>query len=486
MPIHIPGATISEVRGNVPGITVGTSDADFITDGTDDDVQIQEAIDSLGAGGGTVFLKQGTYTIGSPIVIGIDKGFELVGEGWDTVIVAKSGLNGNVIEFNPSANGVWCRIANLKIDGDGGNQTGGYNIYALGALQCLFEYLWITQPFNNGIFCHQDGASGTGHHNRIINCLFDEGDNTNGGDGRAIRFEASDENYVANCDFESNGRAAASEPNHIYDLSGLQQFINNVFVGGATGIKLQGDRNRVIGNIFDGTNNHSIRINGNKNIISNNNIFNPGVDSGSPDFDGIFVDNVNNNTIIGNVIESDNAGSRSAINFANGAVTNTAVNNRILEIAGSFGTSKIIAGTGNYVKDNFDLTPVEETVYITMKNTSGGTINIGDIVTTKAVAAGNEVTTTTNQGDDLVYGMALATITNTASGKIQVLGKTTALKVDGNADIAIGDFIGTFTTGKIGMKAASGDMAIAIALEAYTTNDSNGVIDALLVTPRKI
>ena len=38
----------------------------------------------------------------------------------------------------------------------------------------------------------------------------------------------------------------------------------------------------------------------------------------------------------------------------------------------------------------------------------------------------------------------------------------------------------------IGMKAASGDMAVAIALEAYATDDSSGVIDALLITPRKI
>ncbi|MDD5065227.1 MAG: hypothetical protein PHQ35_10785 [Phycisphaerae bacterium] len=68
---------------------------------------------------------------------------------------------------------------------------------------------------------------------------------------------------------------------------------------------------------------------------------------------------------------------------------------------------------------------------------------------------------------------------------VQTLGKTTLLKVDGTTDIAIGDFIGTFTTAGIGMKCSAGDMAIAIALEAYTTDDSAGVIDALLITPRK-
>ena len=121
-----------------------------------------------------------------------------------------------------------------------------------------------------------------------------------------------------------------------------------------------------------------------------------------------------------------------------------------------------------------------------MKNTSGGQLVLGDLVTYKAAAAGDEFTTTTIQGDDLVYGMVLETINDNANGKIQTIGKTTALKVDGTTDIAIGDFIGTFTTAKIGMKALVGDMAIAIALEAYSTDDSNGVIDALLITPKKI
>ncbi len=121
-----------------------------------------------------------------------------------------------------------------------------------------------------------------------------------------------------------------------------------------------------------------------------------------------------------------------------------------------------------------------------VKNTSGGDLVAGNIVTLKAVAGGNEITTTTTQGDDLVFGMLAEDIANNGYGMVQTLGKTTLLKVDGTTDIAIGDFIGTFTTAGIGMKCSAGDMAIAIALEAYTTDDSAGVIDALLITPRKI
>lgn len=121
-----------------------------------------------------------------------------------------------------------------------------------------------------------------------------------------------------------------------------------------------------------------------------------------------------------------------------------------------------------------------------MKNNSGSTINVGEIVVFDNVAAGDNVTTTTTAGDNLVYGMMLANYANGIYGQVQTRGFTTKLKVDGTTDIAIGDFISTFTTAGIGQKATSGHTAIAIALEAYTTDDSNGVIDALIIPPRYV
>ena len=128
-----------------------------------------------------------------------------------------------------------------------------------------------------------------------------------------------------------------------------------------------------------------------------------------------------------------------------------------------------------------------------MKNTSAATINAGNVVTLKAVAAGNEVTTTTTASDNLVFGVAAASISSNAYGYIQTSGKTTLLKVNGTTDIAVGDFITTYTTAGIGQKATAGtlgttpgDLAIAIALEAYTANDSSGVIDALIIEPRRL
>lgn len=162
-------------------------------------------------------------------------------------------------------------------------------------------------------------------------------------------------------------------------------------------------------------------------------------------------------------------------------------NNDIIDPTISGNTSGLIADSG--VGTKIQIKGGDPTInkdFRRMKNTSGGALATGDLVILKAVAAGDEVTTTTTQGDDKVCGMAVETIANDAYGRIQILGKTIALKVDGTTDIAIGDFIGTFTTAKIGRKAVKGDMAIAIALEAYATDDSSGVIDAILIPPRKI
>jgi len=143
-------------------------------------------------------------------------------------------------------------------------------------------------------------------------------------------------------------------------------------------------------------------------------------------------------------------------------------------------------GVGLNSSGNSGLSSLEIKEHIRMKNTSGSGLVAGDLCVFKAVAAGDELTTTTTQGDDAVWAMAVETIANDAYGRFQTLGKTVVLKVDGTTDIAVGDEIGTFTTAKIGMKAAGGDMSIGIALEAYTTDDSAGVIDALLYKPRKI
>lgn len=116
-----------------------------------------------------------------------------------------------------------------------------------------------------------------------------------------------------------------------------------------------------------------------------------------------------------------------------------------------------------------------------MFNTSGGSLAVGDIVVYKSATDGDEITTTTTAGDSKVFGMMLTTSANNTYDYVLTEGYTKVLKVNGTTDIAVGDYLSTFTTAKIAKKASAGETVFAIALEAYTTDDSSGVIDAYIL-----
>ena len=142
------------------------------------------------------------------------------------------------------------------------------------------------------------------------------------------------------------------------------------------------------------------------------------------------------------------------------------------------------AGLNNQISGNQGMPATINSEVLRMKNTSGASVLAGDVVIWKATATGDEITTTTTAGDSKVFGIASETVVNNAYGYFLTKGKTVLLKVDGTTDIAIGDYLTTFTTAGISAKATTGNTAFAIALEAYTADNSSGVIDALLITPK--
>ena len=121
-------------------------------------------------------------------------------------------------------------------------------------------------------------------------------------------------------------------------------------------------------------------------------------------------------------------------------------------------------------------------IFIEMINDSGGAVVRGDTVMLDAAKGRNYFDTSSGGDDDQVIGMAAEAIADGARGKIQFYGPTKYLKVDGTDDIAVGDFISSFTTSKIAQKGTIGSgNCFAIACEAYTTDNSLGVIDAFLL-----
>ena len=262
----------------------------------------------------------------------------------------------------------------------------------------------------------------------------------------------------------------------IYSASG-EQFIENNYIHGASrAIWLESSANTIIGNsiICTVSGSFMVRLNGGYNRVQSNHI----QGQGTSDY-GIYVDGNNDNVISGNYFTNMNTG----IQLNSASTVRTVITGNNLHNA----TTKIVDNSiGTIIKDNLGVAPNFDKHHYLMKNTSGVSLSAGQVVIIKNVAAGDEVTTTTTAGYNKVYGIATATITNNSYGYIQTLGKATTLKVNGTTDIAIGDYLSTYTEAGIAKKASAGETAFAIALEAYTTDDSNGVLDALLITPRLI
>lgn len=255
-----------------------------------------------------------------------------------------------------------------------------------------------------------------------------------------------------------------------------------------------------IGNYVKSATGYGIRAwssNGGKNTYSGNRVE---LTNGATT--GIAIDAGTNNAITGNIIlgtSSTGTGISLSTNYneatgnhcstlSTGIVVGSAkyctvTGNNVAQNTTPISLSTTANTEGSTIWNNTGASPAVQKRCVYMKNTSGGTINAGNLVVRKAVAAGNEVTTSTTAGDNTIFGVAEAAISNNASGYICVEGKVDNLKADGTTDIAIGDYLGQFTTAGIAQKAASTHTAIAYALEAYTPNDSSGVLDALIIPP---
>jgi len=108
--------------------------ADYVCDGTDDQVEIQAAVEAIGSTGGIVLLLEGTYNLAivdrthdSAIYV-TNNDIVIQGQGWGTVLnLVDDTVSGNIVYFYNVDN---VAIKDLKIDGntDGGKEAGGIYI----------------------------------------------------------------------------------------------------------------------------------------------------------------------------------------------------------------------------------------------------------------------------------------------------------------------------------------------------------------------
>jgi parallel beta-helix repeat protein len=116
----------------VARFVIGTStagwaenDVDYLCDGVDDQVEINNAISALPASGGEVIILDGTYNITGPISVNKNN-VSIKGNGNATILkrMWNSSFNEGVINL-ASVEG--CRVENLQIDGDNTTYTSNYN-----------------------------------------------------------------------------------------------------------------------------------------------------------------------------------------------------------------------------------------------------------------------------------------------------------------------------------------------------------------------
>ena len=510
-----PGGAVIDDRGG-GAILVAAADsasvfrdrADYVCTGAQATGGDQDTINTALGVGDCVMLAPGTYWVDDAIELGDNQ--SLIGYGSSSVIKIMDADNANLkMITNSDAVGGNSRILvqGLKLDGNKAAQAGGtqYGIYfetvgsGSGATAipgakidgCLAEnFRYIGIYLNTCLNCSVLGNtsqlnSGWGIYllsssNNTICGNMCQGNTLDG-----IKLEATVNTTIDGNSFEGNLRSGiVLAPGSDYNIITNNVCNTNTWYG----IRVDTtDYNSVTGNICYKNDYHGIYVDSSHhNSLCINTLTDNSQDTTNT-YDDIYLSGADYNNVQGNTcragVEANKP--RYGINISNATCNeNLVVNNDLYD--DGFATGCINdAGTLTHVESNRGLTAVEEKVFETATNTSGGDLVAGDVVVLKAVAAGNEIDTTVAAGNQMVWGMLAENIADAAKGLIQTRGKTTALKVNGTVAIAIGDLISTHTDAGIGMKAAAGTMAFAVALEVYAVANSGGVIDALLVVPRQ-
>lgn len=293
--------------GTAPGLT--NPKADLTCQGTNDQATIMSAINALGAGGGAVYLLDGTYSISGPITM--QNNIALIGAGASTVLQVAGGSGVNVI-LASGRNRIL--ISQLKIDGN--NKTGSYGIYFNnGTSYSKIDQVWIEQmnlygmyinSSSNNIFSRNNVQSNNGGITLInsSNNVFSANNVQLNSFLDGFYTSNSSNNLFSANNVQSNGRigiylSGASSQNNIISGNNIQ-LNGGVGVGVLSGILINSSSsNTVSGNNIQGNTFQGINIQGassQNNIISGNNIQ-------SNTREGIYIlSSSNNNTISGNII----------------------------------------------------------------------------------------------------------------------------------------------------------------------------------------
>lgn len=140
--------------------------ADYVCDGTSDEVEINAAINDLPSGGGKLQLTEGLFTISSAIII--NKGIRFSGVGMPTNIFLAAGSNSRMIEIayaTATENKPHPTLEHFYLDGNKANQSSGTEAIKLATStdyprDLTVRDVWIESYKGHGISAIQN----SGHH----------------------------------------------------------------------------------------------------------------------------------------------------------------------------------------------------------------------------------------------------------------------------------------------------------------------------------
>jgi parallel beta-helix repeat protein len=317
----------------------GKLQADYVADGTDDDVTIETAIAALPSTGGSVVLLDGTYSIGDSAGDGIDlikSNVSIIGSGRSTVLQRQgdTASNDGVITVGDNSTTVTgVVISDLAIDGQKGTYAGAENLgiyYKRNVYQSKIINSWIHDNDGNGVYLY--GLGGPDSYNVISN------NDIRNNDDYGVRIENTDANTISHNVIQANLTDGI-----IIQGSYTTVTSNLIYSNSADGIQIasSGTKNTISGNTIRGNSGVGVYVfPGNDNTITGNTI--------TENTDGVRIDTSSDNIVSSNVI-TDNT--QYGIILTSGA--ETIVSGNTVRSSGSHGIYVYNSSDNSTITNNF-------------------------------------------------------------------------------------------------------------------------------------
>lgn len=407
---------------------------------------------ALTAGARRIFVRAGTYDETALSTGTIDSSFYIVGESSEHTVIQRGAA------YTATAPG---KFVNLQFTAGTGVLTGILNLAGTS--------IYV----NNCVFSRQGTAPSLSVNVGAVTCSVLANTFASGVSSPGVSLIGGEGHLIANNTFSGTGSTGIL-------VSGA---VRSRIVGNGTrgtiitGINVtSGSRIAIVGNNFLVSGKGVVDSNSALCVISGNQIVST-TDRG--------IESSGTATVItGNYVENTSASQAILAQGPNSVVVGNVVkNNTTTSFALQVGNTVNATKFGNSIVSGFES---GDTLFQSAKNVSTATLAAGNVVIYDSSDEDlADVTTTTTAGDKFVMGVALGSAATNANVLVQRLGYSrTTLKVNGSVPIAEGDYLATHTVAGIAAKAASGDAAFAISLGTYSTNDSNGTVQGILISPR--